>query len=332
MRTRSLSALTVVLLAMVLLTSGVVTASAAPADRGTVINNVILNGEHLQGMSEAEARAAILSVTRVPNYPTLQVDAGGTKYPLEPETYVVVDVDRMLAEAYAPTSLSTVRLQPRFRLRTAALGAWVTELAKKADRQPVNAKWAVKNESLIVVAAVNGRNLNKVPARTAITRALLREVASRSVQPLVRTTFTSVPAKITGANIGKAIIVDESKRTMRLYSGAKVEKGYRCAVGMRKYPTPKGTFKIIAKAKNPAWRNPGSDWARSMPAYIAPGPANPLGTRALYLNVSGIRIHGTNKISSIGTAASHGCIRLANRDVEDLYPRVPVGIPVFIIK
>jgi lipoprotein-anchoring transpeptidase ErfK/SrfK len=149
---------------------------------------------------------------------------------------------------------------------------------------------------------------------------------------VVATTFTSVPAKITAANIGKAIIVDESRRTVRLYSGARVEKGYRCAVGQPRYPTPKGTFKIIAKAMNPAWHNPGSDWARSMPAYIPPGPSNPLGTRALYLNVSGIRIHGTNKISSIGTAASHGCIRMANSDIENLYPRVPVGIPVFIIK
>lgn len=332
MRIRSLSALIATVLAAVLVMSGVATAAAAPPSRGMVLNNVLVNGKHLQGMSETEARAAILSVTRVPNYPTLQVDAGGTKYPLEPEKYVFVDVDRMLAEAYAPTSDSTVRLQPRFRLRSTALGAWVTDVAKKADKLPVNAKWAVKNESLIVVAAVNGRNLNKVPARTAITRALLREVSTRSAQPLVRTTFKSIPAQVTGANIGKAIIVDESRRTVRLYSGSKVEKGYRCAVGQPKYPTPKGTFKIIAKAKNPAWRNPGSAWARSMPAYIAPGPTNPLGTRALYLNVSGIRIHGTNKISSIGTAASHGCVRMTNSDIENLYPRVPVNIPVFIIK
>jgi L,D-transpeptidase ErfK/SrfK len=67
-----------------------------------------------------------------------------------------------------------------------------------------------------------------------------------------------------------------------------------------------------------------------MPSYIGPGPRNPLGTRALYLNASGIRIHGTNNSNSIGTAASHGCMRLRRADIEDLYPLVPIGTPVFI--
>jgi L,D-transpeptidase ErfK/SrfK len=68
-----------------------------------------------------------------------------------------------------------------------------------------------------------------------------------------------------------------------------------------------------------------------MPAYIPPGPNNPLGTRALYLNTSGIRIHGTSKRSSIGTAASHGCMRMLREDVEALYPLVPVGTKIHIV-
>ncbi len=69
-----------------------------------------------------------------------------------------------------------------------------------------------------------------------------------------------------------------------------------------------------------------------MPAYIPPGPTNPLGLRALYLNSPGIRIHGTYKTWTIGTAASHGCMRVANSQIVKLYPLVPVGTPVFIIK
>jgi L,D-transpeptidase ErfK/SrfK len=67
-----------------------------------------------------------------------------------------------------------------------------------------------------------------------------------------------------------------------------------------------------------------------MPASIPPGPGNPLGTRAMSLNASGILIHGTYASYSVGTYASHGCIRMLLSDVEALYPQVPVGTPVLI--
>jgi L,D-transpeptidase ErfK/SrfK len=69
-----------------------------------------------------------------------------------------------------------------------------------------------------------------------------------------------------------------------------------------------------------------------MPETIPPGPGNPLGTRALNLNASGIRIHGTANVNSIGTAASHGCVRMVQRDVEELYDLVDVGTPVFVVE
>ena len=71
-------------------------------------------------------------------------------------------------------------------------------------------------------------------------------------------------------------------------------------------------------------------WGAGEPATIPPGPGNPLGTRALYLNAPGIRIHGTYDTASVGTYASHGCIRMTISDSEDLYPRVPVGTTVLI--
>lgn len=69
-----------------------------------------------------------------------------------------------------------------------------------------------------------------------------------------------------------------------------------------------------------------------MPRFIPPGPNNPLGTRALNLNVSGIRIHGTPNVASIGTAASHGCVRMVRRDIEELYELVDVGTRVLIVR
>ena len=70
-----------------------------------------------------------------------------------------------------------------------------------------------------------------------------------------------------------------------------------------------------------------------MPSYIGPGPNNPLGTRAIYLNADGIRIHGTANRSSIGHAASHGCIRMLRENVEHALPAwCRSGRPVYIIK
>jgi lipoprotein-anchoring transpeptidase ErfK/SrfK len=87
----------------------------------------------------------------------------------------------------------------------------------------------------------------------------------------------------------------------------------------------------VNKQENPTWYNPAIDtWGADLPPVIAPGPGNPLGTRALYLNAPGIRIHGTYSSSSIGTYASHGCIRMLISDSEDLYPRVPMGTRVII--
>ena len=91
---------------------------------------------------------------------------------------------------------------------------------------------------------------------------------------------------------------------------------------------------MTGKVKNPTWRNPYSDWSKNMPAAIHGGVNNPLGTRAIYISASGIRMHGVpaSENSSIGHRASHGCMRMKRHDAEDFYPRVPVGITVWIIK
>ncbi len=106
---------------------------------------------------------------------------------------------------------------------------------------------------------------------------------------------------------------------------------YRVAVGMQAHPTPIGKFRIITKAKNPTWNPPDSAWAAGM-GPVPPGPGNPLGTRWMGLNSPGIGIHGTPAPSSIGTAASHGCIRMKIPEAEDLFDRVFVGTPVEIVQ
>jgi lipoprotein-anchoring transpeptidase ErfK/SrfK len=95
--------------------------------------------------------------------------------------------------------------------------------------------------------------------------------------------------------------------------------------------TPAGRYAIQNKQVNPAWHVPNSPWAGSLAGQVIPGgaPNNPL--RARWLGIAnGVGIHGTAEDWSIGTRASHGCIRMHVSDVIDLYNRVPVGAPVLI--
>jgi hypothetical protein len=129
----------------------------------------------------------------------------------------------------------------------------------------------------------------------------------------------------------RLIVVDRSQKRLYFYRNGQLQKTYPVAVGMPAYPTPAGHYRIIYRIKNPIWINPKSPWSKDMPDVIPAGPGNPLGTRALALNARAVFIHGTYTVSSIGRAASHGCIRMRITDSEELYNRVVPGTPVDII-
>jgi L,D-transpeptidase ErfK/SrfK len=114
----------------------------------------------------------------------------------------------------------------------------------------------------------------------------------------------------------RRIIISIPDRKLVLLEGERVLKVYDVAVGAPATPSPRGEFKIVSHAINPVWKN------------VPPGPANPVGTRWLGLSIKGYGIHGTNAPGSIGKAASHGCIRMRNRDVEELFGLVPDGASV----
>ena len=121
----------------------------------------------------------------------------------------------------------------------------------------------------------------------------------------------------------RRIIVSLADRRLALIANDRVIRIYQTAVGAPKSPSPVGTYQIINRIPNPSYSKPGK--------VVPPGPANPLGTRWLGLNLHGYGIHGTNQPQSIGSAASHGCIRLRNKDIEDLFSLVRPGDTVEIL-
>jgi lipoprotein-anchoring transpeptidase ErfK/SrfK len=116
---------------------------------------------------------------------------------------------------------------------------------------------------------------------------------------------------------GRRIVVSIPDRMLALIEGGRVVKTYPTAVGAPVSPSPTGTFTVIARIPYPTWYGPGK--------VVQAGKDNPLGTRWLGLSRKGYGIHGTNVPSSIGRAKSHGCIRMRNRDVEELFEMVRVG-------
>jgi lipoprotein-anchoring transpeptidase ErfK/SrfK len=122
------------------------------------------------------------------------------------------------------------------------------------------------------------------------------------------------------------IVIIRAANTLYLYNGDTIIKSYKIAVGKKTTPTPLGQFRIVNRIVNPGWFPQGKD---PVPAGVT---ANPVGTRWMGLSEKGYGIHGTNKPSSIGKMASKGCIRMKNKDIEDLFALVKVGTPVEIIE
>jgi len=119
------------------------------------------------------------------------------------------------------------------------------------------------------------------------------------------------------ARQARRIVVSIPDRKLAVLEGEHVVRVFETAVGAPKSPSPTGSFLIINSIPDPTWYTKGKT--------VPPGKANPLGTRWLGLSRKGYGIHGTNRPDSIGKNASHGCIRMRNREVEELFQIVAVG-------
>ncbi|HUS19660.1 MAG TPA: L,D-transpeptidase [Terriglobales bacterium] len=120
----------------------------------------------------------------------------------------------------------------------------------------------------------------------------------------------------------RRIIVSIPDRKLALVEDGRTLKLYSVAVGAVESPSPEGEFKVVNRVANPTYYKPGT--------VIEPGKDNPLGTRWIGLNLKGYGIHGTNVPSSIGKAASHGCIRMRQSDLEELFTLLREGDIVHI--
>ena len=199
------------------------------------------------------------------------------------------------------------------------------------ERKPVDATAKLSGEGIKTTQSRTGLEVRASALHRQINAAIVSTTADRTFIARTRKIQPKVATRDLASRLGTAIIVNRNAFRLTLYKRLKPAKTYSIAVGQVGLETPAGLYHIQNKAVNPAWNVPNSDWAGSLAGTVVPGgaPDNPLKARWMGI-FAGAGIHGTDAIGSIGSAASHGCIRMRIPDVIELYDQVPVGAPVYI--
>ncbi len=224
-----------------------------------------------------------------------------------------------------------VDVLPWTRYDKKKLAAFVARVDRGARVAPRNATVRITVTRIFKRSSKSGREMDDKNLAKALALALTDPRAARQIRAKRTVVKAAVQPKDLARRYHTVITISRSSFRLRLFKRLKLAKSYGVAVGLPAYPTPTGLYSIANKAVNPAWTAPDSPWAGAYRNETVAGgsAANPLKARWMGI-VNGVGIHGTGVPGSIGTAASHGCIRMTVPDVIDLYPRVPVGTPVLI--
>lgn len=308
---------------------------------GHVFKGVTVEGVYIGGLSKAEAVERLrseLDMEALNRDLVLEFDGHTWPLPLY-EIDAYVDLEATVEKAMSAGR--DIPFYQRWAYRTLFKGverdvglmvhydrgkleSFISSLEMTINRPAIDAVMKLEGRKLVIQHSQQGWVLDAEKARESILAAL------PSTERTARLEIEVTPPQVSDEQVGKVIVVDKTNHQLTLYNNLQVEKQYPVAVGMPSWPTPSGTYKVVSMQRNPTWVNPGTSWAATMPPYIPPGPGNPLGTRAIGTSAPGVFIHGTYSSWSIGTSASHGCIRMYIKDSEDLFERVTVGIPVLI--
>jgi len=312
-------------------------AASAQAPEPVIRPGVTVAGLDVGGQTLSQAAGTIdrayrhQLVTR-----NVSVRVGGNGYSLATKKVeLVFDPSKSARRAYIAgndtPAPKPVDVLPWTSYEKKKLAAFVARVDRAARVAPVNATVRITLRHMRKRAARSGREMDDKALAKKLALALTDPRAARQVRPKRKVVKAAVRTKDLRNRYGTVITISQSSFRLRLFKRLRFVKSYGVAVGQPAYPTPRGLFSIANKAVNPPWTAPNSPWAG---AYrnetVAGGSAeNPLKARWMGI-VNGVGIHGTGEPGSIGSRASHGCIRMTVSDVIDLYPRVPIGTPVLI--
>jgi lipoprotein-anchoring transpeptidase ErfK/SrfK len=313
---------------------------------GKIADGVTIGGVDVGGMTEAEAKRALRRQLLAPLRHSLRVGYDGQSWVLRGKTLKLhADVDRAVEEAIAESrdgglpgrlvryvtggSLDE-QLSADVTYSQRAVNRFVREVAEEVNREPQDATVEPTGDSLSVAPAEYGRKLRDNLLTRQLNAAVLNAAADHTIAARTHTIAPEVTGSEVADEYPSYLTLDRATYTLRLWEHLKLARTYTVAVGQEGLETPEGLYAIQEKEENPTWHVPTSSWAGDLAGQsIPPGPSNPIKARWMGI-FEGAGIHGTEETYSLGTAASHGCVRMAIPDVEELYDRVEVGTPIFI--
>jgi hypothetical protein len=340
------SALIVAMIALAV-NVGAATAYFYDSSRADVVAaGVTVAGVPVGGLSAATAQAK-LDNRLVPRLQRpLTFVYGSRTFELHPrraglEVHVGTLVDRALQVSRRGSLLHRVVRDVRGQLLDASIPVdagysqqavleFVDRVARLVDHPPRAARVVARASQLTIRPSHDGVAVSRDKLAQVIEQSLLDTTGPRHL----RVPTHAVPAKVTAATLTRRypayITVDREHFRLTFWRRLKRYKRYTIAVGRQGLETPAGTYRIDNKQLNPSWHVPLSAWAGALAGQvIPPGPADPIKARWMGF-YNGAGIHGTDQIYSLGTAASHGCIRMSIPDVEELYDLVPLGTPIYV--
>jgi hypothetical protein len=312
-----------------------------PQPEPTIAQGVKAGGVDLSGLTQEQAEALLTSSLQAPLNQDFVLGAAGISFTL------TMQQAKLKFDAHA-TAKHALEAQPPpppagggqsvgvdvplvLSHSKLAVKAFVAQVAERAYRAPRDANLRITVRRMIVSHSHSGLRLASKRVAGQIDQALDSGPNVRRLHTRLVPVRAPVTYKVLQRRYPRIITIDRDSFTLRLFRSLRPWKRYSIAVGMAGLETPAGTYHIQDKQVNPAWHVPNSAWAGSLAGQVIPGgaPNNPLKARWLGI-ANGVGIHGTAEDWSIGTRASHGCIRMHVSDVIDLYPRVPVGTTVLI--
>ena len=318
----------------------------AHADR--IAKGVVVGGIDVGGLDAPAAEARLQEELPLRLSQPVHLVYSDHRFTVDPASAgVKVDIQRMVENAVrlsrsgglAHRLLRDVRgerLNESVPLEAAVSGAQIetvaSHVARVLDRPAKNARIVPKPlaTGLRIVPSQAGRAVKQPQLERALTAALLRTDGSRELTVPTRAVFPRWWTSSLERRYHTMILISRETFTLRLFKRLKLVKTYRIAVGRAGLETPAGFYEINDKQVNPSWHVPLSAWAGSLAGQvIPPGPADPIKSRWLGF-YNGAGIHGTADTWSLGSAASHGCVRMAIPDVEQLYDLVPLHTPIYV--
>ena len=347
MRTRSFAIIAVCLAVLLLGSAGVYAYDHARRDR--IAQGVTVSGIDIGGMSPASAKLKLQRELLAPLQRTVKVRYGRKDYRVTARgAKITANIDATIDAAVERSRSGSIitrtvrnltggkvnaNIAPKITYDRAAVTRMVSRVKRRVTRQAQDAKVNFGVTSFTLRRSHTGRRLDAADLTQKVEQAIVTPTSAR----LLHVHTHVVHPKITTAKLAQeypvVLTVDRENFRLRLFKNLKLTKTYVVAVGQAGLDTPAGLYHIQNKAVDPDWHVPNSAWTGSLAGTVVPGgtPQNPL--KARWLGIwDGAGIHGVDpsEYSSLGHAASHGCVRMRIDDVVQLYPQVPVGAPIYI--